>query len=103
MSLLDAEEAATTRPRIPRRPQLVTRMAVHPPEGEFTVPSYAIGEQTRTVLTRRLVKPLGMLSAVATAKVADVVHVLRGLRCSPHAPMFASNGLLSRPGGRASW
>lgn len=65
----------TSKPRL----QLLTRVEVLPPEGGLTVPSYIIGEQTRTISTRRLARPLGMLSPATMAKVADVVRVLLGL------------------------
>ncbi len=58
---------------------LRTRVEVLPPEGGLTVPSYVIGEQTRTLSSRRLVKPLGAVSAATMAKVADIVRILLGL------------------------
>lgn len=58
---------------------LRTRVEVPPPEGGLATPGYVIGEQTRTISTRRLVKPLGAVSPATMAKVADVVRVLLGL------------------------
>ena len=56
-----------------------TRVEIALLQGALTVLSYVIGEQTRTISTGRLVKPLGMASGATMAKVADVVHVLLGL------------------------
>jgi mRNA interferase MazF len=61
------------------RPQIPSRIEVKPPEGGLTKPSYIMGEQTRTISTRRLVKPLGMVSATTMSKVSDVVRMLLGL------------------------
>jgi mRNA interferase MazF len=58
---------------------LRTRVEVLPPEGGLAVASYVIGEQTRTISTRRLVKPLGSVSRATMAKVTDVVRILLGL------------------------
>ena len=56
-----------------------TRVEILPPEGGLTQTSYVIGEQTRTVSTGRLVKPLGRVSSATMARVADIVRVLLGL------------------------
>lgn len=61
------------------RPNNPFRIEVRPPEGGLTVASYVIGEQSRTVSTRRLVKPLGAVSPSTMAKVSDVVRMLLGL------------------------
>ncbi|MBI4956651.1 MAG: type II toxin-antitoxin system PemK/MazF family toxin [Myxococcales bacterium] len=61
------------------RPNNPFRVEVRPPEGGLSVPSYVIGEQTRTVSTHRLGKLLGALSGATMAKVADVVRVVLGL------------------------
>ncbi len=61
------------------RPNNPFRVEVCPPEGGLSVVSYIIGEQLRTVSTRRLVKPLGMVSRTTLEKVADVVRVVLGL------------------------
>ena len=61
------------------RPRIPSRVEVCPPEGGLLVVSYVIGEQTRTVSTNRLVKPLGLVSVATMTKVADVVRVLLGL------------------------
>jgi mRNA-degrading endonuclease toxin of MazEF toxin-antitoxin module len=50
-----------------------------PPEGGLTMVSYVIGEQTRTILTGRLQKPLGMVSGTTMTKVAEIVRMLLGL------------------------
>jgi mRNA interferase MazF len=61
------------------RPNNPFRVEVRPPEGGVTLPSYVIGEQARTISTRRLVRPLGSVSRATMAKVADVVRVVLGL------------------------
>ena len=61
------------------RPNNPFRVEVCPPEGGLSIVSYVIGEQTRTVSTRRLVKPLGTVSGATMAKVAAVVRVVLGL------------------------
>jgi len=52
---------------------------VVPPEGGLSVESYVIGEQTRTVSSRRLVKRFGAVSGATMIKVGDVVRMLLGL------------------------
>lgn len=64
----------TSKPRAIR-----TRIEVRPPEGKLSKTSYIIGEQTRTISTRRLVKPLGMVAPATMAKVESVVRMLLGL------------------------
>jgi len=61
------------------RLQLPSRVEVRPPEGGLTKVSYVIGEQTRTISTRRLVKPLGMVTPATMARVESVVRMLLGL------------------------
>jgi mRNA interferase MazF len=61
------------------RPGNPFRIEVRSPEGGLTAVSYILGEQTRTISTARLVKPLGMVSVATMAKVADAVRVLLGL------------------------
>ena len=58
---------------------LRTRIEVQPPEGGLSIVSYVIGEQPRTISTRRLVKRFGGVSEETMAKVADVVRMLLGL------------------------
>ena len=58
---------------------LRTRIEVTPPEGGLATIRYVIGEQTRTISTARLQKPLGMASGATMAKVSDVIRVLLGL------------------------
>ncbi len=70
---------ATVLPITSKARALRTRIEVHPPEGGLSVVSYIIGEQTRTVSTRRLSKPLGSVSVATMEQVADVVRVLLGL------------------------
>lgn len=75
-----AARLATVLPVTSRaRPNNPFRVDVRPPEGGLTVASYVIGEQVRTVSTRRLVKPLGVVSAATLAKVSDIVRMLLGL------------------------
>jgi mRNA interferase MazF len=61
------------------RPNNPFRVEVRPPEGGLSIVSYVIGEQMRTISTRRLVKPLGTIAGATMSKVADVVRVLLGL------------------------
>lgn len=56
-----------------------TRVEVAPPEGSLSVVSYVIGEQSRTVSTRRLARRIGVVSSETMTKVSDVVRVLLGL------------------------
>jgi mRNA interferase MazF len=74
-----AAELVTVLPITSKARTLRTRIAVTPPEGGLSVESYVIGEQTRTVSSRRLVKRVGMVSDATMAKVADVVRMLLGL------------------------
>jgi mRNA-degrading endonuclease toxin of MazEF toxin-antitoxin module len=52
---------------------------VRPPEGGLSIASYVIGDQARTISSRRLVKRFGTVSGATMVKVADVVRVLLGL------------------------
>ena len=61
------------------RPGIPSRIEIRPPEGGVRVRSYIIGEQTRTVSTRRLVKQIGVVSVPTMQKVSDVVRMLLGL------------------------
>jgi len=56
-----------------------TRVEVRPPEGGLGTVSYVMGEQTRTVSTRRLVRRLGVASGGTIARVSEIVRVLLGL------------------------
>ena len=69
----------TVLPLTSKARQVRTRIEIAPPEGGLTTTSYVIGEQTRTISTGRLVKPLGTVSGATMAKVADVVRMLLGL------------------------
>jgi mRNA interferase MazF len=72
-------ELVTVLPITSKARTLRTRIAVVPPEGGLSVPSYVIGEQTRTVSSRGLVKRFGAVSGATMVKVADVVRMLLGL------------------------
>ena len=61
------------------RPANPFRIGVAPPEGGLVVDSYIIGEQVRTITTRRLVRRLGAVSPATLARVAGVVRMLLGL------------------------
>ena len=61
------------------RPGNPYRVEVKAREGGLSVTSYVIGEQTRTVSIKRLVKALGRLKPETMAKVDDVVRELLGL------------------------
>jgi mRNA interferase MazF len=56
-----------------------SRVELRPPEGGLAKVSYVIGEQSRTVSTRRLVRRLGSVTPATLAKVADIVRMLLGL------------------------
>jgi mRNA interferase MazF len=64
----------TSKPRAVR-----TRVEIKPPEGGLNLPSFVIVEQTRTISTERLVKPLGMVTSATTAKVEAILRILLGL------------------------
>jgi mRNA interferase MazF len=73
-------ELATVLPVTSRaRPNNPFRIIVKPPEGGLSLVSYVICEQSRTISTRRLVRPLGAVSPVTFARVADAVRLLLGL------------------------
>jgi mRNA interferase MazF len=62
-----------------QRTYIPSRIEVLPPEGGVSMPSYVIGEQTRTISSKRLVHRLGAVSTTTMAKVSDVVRLLLGL------------------------
>jgi mRNA interferase MazF len=64
----------TSKPRALR-----TRVAIIPPEGGLTLPSFVIAEQTRTISVQRLVKPLGAVMPATMVKVESILRVLLGL------------------------
>jgi mRNA interferase MazF len=72
-------ELVTVLPITSKARALRTRIEVRPPEAGLLVVSYVIGEQTRTISSRRLVKRFGTASSATMVKVADVVRVLLGL------------------------
>ena len=72
-------ELVTVLPITSKARALRTRITVTPPEGGLSVESYVIGEQTRTISSRRLVKRFGVVSGATMAKVGEVVRVLLGL------------------------
>jgi mRNA interferase MazF len=61
------------------RLHIPSRIEVQPPEGGLSNVSYIIGEQTRTISTNRLGRPLGLVSPATLRKAADVVRMLLGL------------------------
>lgn len=61
------------------RAQIPSRIEIKPPEGGLTVTSYIIGEQVRTISTRRLMNPIGTVSDSTMEKVGDVVRILLDL------------------------
>ena len=61
------------------RPNNPFRVEVRPPEGGLARASFVIGEQTRTVSSQRLTKPLGTVSTLTMARVSEVVRILLGL------------------------
>ena len=56
-----------------------TRVAITPPEGGLTVPSWIIGEQVRTISTSRLGRRRGVVRPTTIGAVEDVVRMLLGL------------------------
>jgi mRNA interferase MazF len=64
----------TSKPRPVR-----TRIEIVPPEGGLTATSYVICEQSRTISTERLMRPLGMVSSKTMDRVSDIVRMLLGL------------------------
>ena len=72
-------ELVTVLPMTTKARALASRVEVRPPEGGVTKPSYVIGERTRTVSSRRLVKRLGQVSRPTMARASDVVRMLLGL------------------------
>jgi mRNA interferase MazF len=73
-------ELVTLRPLTSKaRPNNPFRVELRPPQGGVKVPSYVIGEQVRTVSTRRLGRRLGAVSPATMAKVSEIVRMLLGL------------------------
>ncbi|MBX3234218.1 MAG: type II toxin-antitoxin system PemK/MazF family toxin [Labilithrix sp.] len=61
------------------RTNIPSRIAVRPPEGGLTVPSWVIGEQVRTISADRVGRRLGVVRPVTLRAVEDVVRMLLGL------------------------
>ena len=55
------------------------RVAVKPPEGGLSAPSYAMPDQIRAISTRRLARRLGRVGAKTLARIEDRVRVLLDL------------------------
>lgn len=72
-------ELVTVLPITSRARPLRTRVELRPPEGGLSVISYVIGEQSRTISTRRLARRLGVLSDATMGNVSDIVRMLLGL------------------------
>jgi mRNA interferase MazF len=72
-------DLVTVLPMTTRDRALASRIEVRPPEGGVSKISYVIGEQTRTLSSRRLVKRLGQVSSSTMARASDVVRILLGL------------------------
>ena len=72
-------ELVTVLPMTTKARALASRVEVRPPEGGLAKVSYVIGEQTRTVSSRRLVKRIGQVARPTMAKASDVVRMLLGL------------------------
>jgi mRNA interferase MazF len=58
---------------------LRSRVAVQPPEGGLSSPSYIIAEQVRTISTRRLDQRLDHVSKETLGKACGIVSALLGL------------------------
>ena len=56
-----------------------SHVAVEPPEGGLTVPSWILCEQVRTISRERLLGRIGVVTARTLAAVADRVRVLLDL------------------------
>lgn len=69
----------TILPITSRARALRTRVTVRPPEGGLSSTSYIICEQTRTISTTRLRKPIGAVSSTTLGSVADILRMLLGL------------------------
>jgi mRNA interferase MazF len=72
-------ELVTVLPVTSKRRPVRTRVEISPPEGGLSAPSCVICEQTRTISTLRLIKPLGMVSSSTMRQVSDIVRTLLGL------------------------
>ena len=61
------------------RAGIPSRIAVNPPEGGLTLPSWVISEQVRTISVDRLGHRLGVIRPVTLRAVEAVVRMLLGL------------------------
>jgi mRNA interferase MazF len=61
------------------RPSIPSRIEVRAPEGGLKKTSFVIGEQTRTISTRRLARALGMVTPATMRRVETIVRMLLGL------------------------
>ena len=61
------------------RDGLRTRIPIAPPEGGLVIPGQIIGEQVRTISTRRLLRLMGVASGKTVDRVCGVVRDLLGL------------------------
>ena len=83
----------TVLPMTSKERALRSRVEVVPPEGGLTLRSYVIGEQTRTVSTERLIKPLGRVTGSTMSQSSSVVRTLLGLgEFAPNMPPGTSPG-----------
>ncbi len=64
----------TSKPRA-----LPTRIAMNPPEGGVSVPSFVIGEQVRTISRARLSARLGQAQPATMQQVETIVRTLLAL------------------------
>jgi mRNA interferase MazF len=72
-------DLVTVLPITSRARALRSRVAVQPPEGGLSSPSYIIAEQVRTISTSRLEQRLGRVSKETLSQVCGIVSPLLGL------------------------
>jgi len=77
--LFNAAGMVTVLPLTSKPRPYKTRVAMKPPEGGLTVPSWIIGEQVRTISTSRLGRRIGVVRPTTITAVEDVVRVVLGL------------------------
>lgn len=69
----------TVMPITSRARPLPSRIAMNPPEGGLSMPSWVIAEQIRTVATDRLGRRLGVARLSTLRAVEDAVRIMLGL------------------------
>jgi mRNA interferase MazF len=72
-------ELVTVLPITSKKRQLRTRVALAPGEAGLRVASFIIGEQARTISSRRLKRRLGAVRPETLEAIEDIVRMLLGL------------------------